>query len=293
MKRILRATKRAVRGLGARPDTYDQVWDRYVRRDFERIRRSKPHRETDLEPWRVLNTTDDEYRWPGDEWGDEASARTLMEECLRPLDQTLAADEVRELCELGSGAGRFTTLALERYGRARIHAFDVSTAFTTALRRRCRSHVESGRLCCHLLDSDPLFVMRTLEAADLERKVDALYSFDAMVHVDLHTLMVYWLTASRVLRPGGVVAMNVADACNEMGFLKLLHNAPGAYARRGSAGPHFMWISREIVETCLTRIGFVVDFHPGNGRDLSFSARLADPEAALPWLQRAGAGWLP
>jgi hypothetical protein len=84
-------------------------------------------------------------------------------------------------------------------------------------------------------------------------KIDGVYSFDAMVHVDLHTLFVYWMSAAKVLRPGGVLAMSVADACNEKGFMKLLHNAPGVYRLQGNTGGHFMWISREIVESTLNR----------------------------------------
>ena len=112
-----------------------------------------------------------------------------------------------------------------------------------------------------------------------------------MVHVDLHTLFVYWLSAAKMLRPGGVLAMNVADACNENGFMKLLHDAPGVYTQRGNAGGHFMWISQEIVESTLSRLGFEVVYPNGNGRDLSFSARLVDPGRGAKWFEKAGTTW--
>lgn len=112
-----------------------------------------------------------------------------------------------------------------------------------------------------------------------------------MVHVDLHTLFVYWLSAAKSLRAGGVLAMNVANACSENGFMKLLFDSPGVYTLGGNSGGHFMWISRDIVETSLTRLGFEVTITEGNGRDLSFVAKLVNPEKAAAWFQKAGAGW--
>lgn len=49
---------------------YSAVWDRYVRKTFPRIRASAAVDSKLHEPWRVLNTNDEVYNWPGDEWGD-------------------------------------------------------------------------------------------------------------------------------------------------------------------------------------------------------------------------------
>ena len=202
---------------------YSYFWDSYVRKKFPEIKATPPYAKKQLEPWRVLNTKDEKYDWPGDEWGDRETAARLLDESL-----TSALDSnARYLCELGAGAGRYTVLALERFRKASILSFDVSAEFERALKERCEEFVKSGRLRTYLLNEIPLLFFHTVMQENLLGKIDGVYSFDAMVHVDLHTLFVYWLSAAKMLRPGGVLAMNVADACNENGFMKLLHDAPG------------------------------------------------------------------
>jgi hypothetical protein len=43
--------------------------------------------------------------------------------------------------------------------------------------------------------------------------------------------------------------MNVGDACSNRGFEKLVHGANPVFRREGNAESHFMWISKEIVES--------------------------------------------
>lgn len=253
---------------------YSRIWDTYIKRAFPKIQSSRPNVKKKHEPWRVLNRTDSHYDWPGDEWGDKETAARL-------LDESLAAslgEEAENLVELGAGAGRYTILALKRYKNAKIMSFDVSKEFEKALRKRCHAFMGCGRLRTYLLDERPFYMLDTIKKEKLLGKIDGMYSFDAMVHVDLHTLIVYWISAVRILRPGGVLAMSVADACSEKGFMKLLHDAPNVYSLRGNVGSHFMWLSRDIVENTLNSLGFCVAYPPGNGRDLFFSAKLMDPE---------------
>jgi len=57
-----------------------------------------------LPAWSVLNTKDDCYDWPGDEWGDKATAEYLFDGTL-----TASLDAApKYLCEFGAGAGRYT-----------------------------------------------------------------------------------------------------------------------------------------------------------------------------------------
>ncbi|MFC1575514.1 class I SAM-dependent methyltransferase [Gemmatimonadota bacterium] len=269
------------------PSDYGSIWDRYVREAYPKIKAATPHGRRRLEPWRILNTTDEHYDWPGDEWGDRETAALLLDESL-----TTALDgKAQYLCELGTGAGRYTVIALERFQDASVLSFDVSPAFERALKNRCAAFIKSGRLRTYLLDEKPLFFFDAVRRERLLGKIDGVYSFDAMVHVDLHTLFVYWLSAARMLRPGGVLAMSVADACSENGFMKLLFDAPGVYQKRGLSGGHFMWISQDIVEATLTRLGFDVAFPEGNGRDLFISATLVDPDRGSAWFEKAGANW--
>ena len=265
--------------------SYGLVWDSYVKEAFPKIKARGGVRSEDLEVWRVLNTTDQSFAWPGDEWGDEKATAFLFSKAVEAHLQHAPDCFV----EIGSGAGRYTVATLARYPQSRVLSFDVSIEFERALRERCARYIESGRLKTFLLDRNAGMMEQTIDQQGLREKIDVVYSFDAMMHVDLHTLVAYWINASRVLRQDGLLAMNVADATSENGFMKLLHNTRGVYALRGGVGPHFMWISPDIVRSILDRLGFKVTLCEGNGRDLSFAAILVDRHRGTDWLKKAGA----
>lgn len=266
---------------------YADLWDNYVEEQFPRIQGNTPFRDQKLADWRVLNTTDEHYDWPGDEWGDRHTVEGLLNANL--LEAFNSPPE--HLCELGAGAGRYTELVFERFPDTHIYSFDVSASFEKALRERCQAQIAATQLETFLLQKGPGFLFKTLRQRGLERKLDGVYSFDAMVHVDLHTLFIYWASAALLLKPGGILAMSVADACNPRGLQKLIVNAPGVYQLRGAAGGHFLWISREIVETVLQSLGFGVEYPLDNGRDLFFRATLVEPDLCRRQLERAGSGW--
>ena len=92
--------------------------------------------------------------------------------------------------------GYDTEQILDRYDRGRISAFDVSQKFLDQLGARCATAMNAGRLELTLLDDDPMQIVKTL--GDYAGTVDAMVSFDAMVHVDLHTLVMYWICAARL-----------------------------------------------------------------------------------------------
>lgn len=264
--------------------SYDSVWDHYVEEEFPKIQAAEAFANKQLKPWRVLNRVDQEYHWPGDEWGDRASALALFNAAV----DLEAADH---LIEIGSGSGRYTQLALECLKPSRLLSFDVSPAFEKALRDRFNGPVKAGQIETYQIDANPRGIVDKVRERGLIGQIDALYSFDALVHVDLHTVFIYWLSATKLLREGGRLAMNVADASSDHGFQKLIHDAPGAFKRQGNAGPHFMWIGPDIVESCLTKLGFAVEFPEGNGRDLSIRATLVDPERGREWFGESGAGY--
>jgi len=112
-----------------------------------------------------------------------------------------------------------------------------------------------------------------------------------MVHVELHTLVMYFAIAAETLKPGGLLAMNVADATSESGFLKLINNAPGVFRLGGDAGPQFQFTSPDAIALVLKKFRFSVEFHDCNGRDLFFSARLLDPHAARQQFSKSGSKW--
>jgi SAM-dependent methyltransferase len=274
----------------SRKSHYADTWDRYVNEDFPRIQQASAKKASELQSWQVLNTSDETYAWPGDEWGDAEAVQRILRTCIfEPLSSSAPA----RLCELASGAGRITAPVLSNWPEVRIDCFDVSQAFLDQMNERFVDEITAGRLRTFLLTEEPLGFYRTLAQNDLAGRIDAVYSFDAMVHVELHSLAIYIATAAAILKPGGLLAMNVADATNERGFQKLLFNAPGVFRRGGAAGPQFQFVSPEILRKLLKSMGFSCEIHDCNGRDLFFTARLEDADAARRSLDKAGAGWWP
>ena len=49
-------------------------------------------------------------------------------------------------------------------------------------------------------------------------KIDFCYSFDVMVHVDIHTLYRVLKQVRMLLKPGGLMMLSVANLCSESGF---------------------------------------------------------------------------
>ncbi len=268
-------------------DLYARHWDHYVTELFPLIQQRGPLDGVSLEEWRVLNTKDVEYPWPGDEWGARSDVEAVLECALFPV----LSEVPTVLCEIGSGAGRYTAAVLDRYPEASVLSFDVSRELIAALRSRCSVALAESRLETVRLSADPACMRDAIKARRLEREIDAVYSFDALVHVDLHTLAIYFVTAARSLRVGGILSMNVADAGTERGFLKLLADAPEGYIRRGMAAATFTWVSGDQVEAILSRCGFEVRRLDCNGREAYLVARLVDPQAAESWIQRAGVHW--
>lgn len=87
-------------------------------------------------------------------------------------------------------------MAFERFVDTTILSFDVSSELEKALKSRCSQKVESKQLQNFLLNDNPKFFLGTIHEKGLNGKIDA------MVHVDPHTLFVYWASAAIVLRVG-------------------------------------------------------------------------------------------
>ena len=65
-------------------------------------------------------------------------------------------------------------------------------------------------------------------------QVDAVYSIEAMVHVDLQYLMAYLLTAAAALRPEGKLIMTLATMNSDHGFGKLLRDVRNFWDARAT-----------------------------------------------------------
>jgi SAM-dependent methyltransferase len=233
----------------ASPDIYAHNWDRYIQNHFPRVKERRP-----------------DLSWPGDEWGDE----TWWQTCFQMLIADQFPNGIDWALEIGPGSGKFTLLTLERYANAKIIGCDVSAAYLDVLRDRCASQIKSGRLFPELIQPSATTLTDAFRRHRTDGKLDAIFSIDAMVHVDLQYLVSYWQEAAQLLRPGGKLSMTVADATSERGVVKLLSDIP-VYFQKSEMLGKFEWISPDIVTAVLNHLGFDVAFFPHH-RDCAFVA---------------------
>jgi SAM-dependent methyltransferase len=212
-------------------------------------------------------------KWPGDEWGNEEFWRLTFKRMF--VEQ--GAKDWRHCVEIGAGSGKYTQYLLA-HAATDIVAFDISAEFLNVLRGRLAQPIAAGRLMPELLRAQKSSEMYdAIRQRGWLRQVDAFYSIDAMVHVDLQYLMAYFATAALVLKQGGKLMMSLADATTEAGFGYLIDSIKPYYPRQSQPGGKFEWMSRDLIRSVLERIGFTVQFIPElSDRDAYFVATLSD-----------------
>lgn len=240
---------------------YAQSWDRYVE---EWLQRKKPD--------------SGDQAWPGDEWGSPNTWETVY----RCLFVPAGVEHWRRAVEIGSGSGKYTSQVLARSG-AVVRAYDVSARFLEICKTRCQELIDQERLTLHLLAAASADEMLAdLTACGWQRTVDAFYSIDAMVHVDLQYLIVYLITAGLALKPGGKLLLSLADATNDLGFRQMLEDIWYTYPEQINpvGSRKFEWTSPDLVRSILPRLGFQLEWFNNAFRDIFFFATLVKPEEA-------------
>lgn len=220
----------------------------------------------------------DTRAWPGDEWGSEAA----WDARFRSLFQHAGVNNWDRAVEIGPGSGKYTLKVLET-SAAIVRAYDVSKEFLAICVERCQNYVGSERLIPLLLGAtDPQELLSDISGAGWKRRLDALYSIDVMVHIDLQYLIVYWLTAALTLKPGGYLVMTLNDVTGDEAFTKLMRDISWTFPVQGRplGSGKFEWLSPDIVESLLPRLGFEITVLEHAGRDRHVVARLADPQKA-------------
>lgn len=257
-------------------DTYSAVWDRYQEEVFPGIKSRRNAR--------AQQRNEPLIAWGGEEWGFEPAVADIIDKTFPHYP----AGTKLKLVEIGGGAGRFTVPILRRYPGAELLAFDVSPVYLGALGERLKAEGLLERANLHRLDDDPDTMGRAIASKGLVGNVDIVFSYDAMVHVDLPTLMVYFMTAGMTLKPGGSIVMSVADPTTDEGGAQLRRSCRRIYSEMGRPSVKFIYSSRESIRAALDGIGFETTFLSGNGRDLYFSSKLADKARACAAAREAG-----
>jgi predicted O-methyltransferase YrrM len=210
-----------------------------------------------------------EGAWPGDEWGRPDQWERVFDAMFR---RQLPKD-IQTAIEIGPGSGKYTLKMLAEYPRLRIIAADVSVAYLDILRERCAELIAADRLYPEKIQYDAKTLHRMAENHGFAPgDLDVMYSIDAMVHVDLQHLVVYWLAARELLRYGGKLIMTVADVTRPLGFYKLIENAERSFRAQDHNIGKFEWMSTEIAQNVLGKLGFSAIEAATSPRDFCFVA---------------------
>jgi hypothetical protein len=235
--------------------SYADDWDEYVKHFSEYAKK---------EPTNIDRT---DLRYPGDEWGTPEEWAAFADRFLKPF---LPDDSSGIAVEIGPGSGKYTLRIMEK--AKRIICFDVSKEFMKIAKARLSPHIARGRIEFELLGlSNCNEIAKSLRAKNLLGQVDLFFSIDSMVHVELHTLIAYFINAAKALRRDGYMAMGVASCTNEKGFQRLLDETPWCYGG-GRPSHQFYFLSKEVVYFITRQLGFEIVLFEEH-RDINFVAK--------------------
>ena len=125
--------------------------------------------------------------WPGDEWAGE----TFWKFCFQKLFVESGSAEWKHCVEIGAGSGKYTQYLLESFS-AEIMPFDISSEFLGILKQRLEKYIAANRVHPKLLlGKNSAEMYNGILQQGWVRNLDAMYSIDAMVHVDFQYVMAY------------------------------------------------------------------------------------------------------
>ncbi len=176
------------------------VQDRRLEREQRELVLGPAHRR-----WRDNSASENRRRWTeydwsgrGEEWNASAEWRAALVEHV--LERWIPADSA--VLEIGPGGGRWSASLLAR--SSRLVLVDVSA--------------RPLELCRELFGADPRVEYVQSSGNDLpgvaDASIDAVWSFDVLVHVAPADQAGYLDEIARVLVPGGIAVLHHADGRN-------------------------------------------------------------------------------
>lgn len=194
-----------------------------------------------------------DWAWPGDEWVGKA----VRESTYRLLLEEAGAAGWAKAVEFGPGSGKYTQMLLER-SAAQVTAYEISPAFVETLEQRCAEHVASGRLRARVIDwaaNDGLLSDLGEDCAT----IDGVFGVDVFNMLDWQSAFVYLISSACMLREGGKLAGVFADPGSVSGWERLVRDAGRHSAFSSAPSTRFHWVSRDMLEDALSRLGFRID----------------------------------
>ncbi len=211
--------------------------------------------------------------WPGDEWG----AADRWDANFAKFFLSFGAASWKRAVEIGAGSGKYTTRLLRSAPEAHVLAADISSGFQKVFQRKLSEEGLIDRTTPVIIKPNSGSLRQHIEAAGWTGQFDAMYSIDAMVHVDLQYIIAYLITAGACLRPGGKLVMTFSNCLTDGGFAKLIAETPRMFAQAGQKTAKFEWMSPDIVSGILPRLNFDIDLLDTHGRDIWTIATLREP----------------
>jgi len=232
--------------------SYADDWNEYVKNFSEHAKR---------EPTNIGRT---DLKYPGDEWGNPKYWAAYADRFLKPF---LPDDLSGIAVEIGQGSGKYTLEVIDKIKR--IICYDVSKAFMKTAKDRLSKYIAKGKIEFELLKLwNCEEIINSLRSKNLLGNVDLFFSADSMVHVELHTLIAYFISGAKAIKLGGYMTMDVASCTNEKGFQRLLDETPFCYGGM-RPGHQFYFLSKDIIFFITKQLGFeVVVFD--EQRDITF-----------------------
>jgi SAM-dependent methyltransferase len=201
VRRMLHSARRPLRS--ARRIETRARWaleDRRLAREQRRVELGRAHRR-----WRGNSASENRARWDGWDWsaaGEEWTASPEWKQALIEdvLVRWIPRDSV--VLEIGPGAGRWTEQLLAL--ASRLVVVDVSDRPLELCRRRFAGASNVEYLRCGGSDLAPV----------ADASIEAVWSFDVLVHVAPTDQASYLGEIARVLAPGGIAVLHHADGRN-------------------------------------------------------------------------------
>ena len=193
--RLAARARHALRRLGW------AVQDRRLAHEQRRLVLGPAHR-----AWRGNSAGENERRWSGWDWSEAGEEWSESPEWKQALIDDVLARRIpagAAVLEIGPGGGRWTEPLLER--ASRLVLVDVSPRPLELCRERFG---DGGGRISYVLSPGSEF-------PGVEREsIDAVWSFDVLVHVAPCDVAGYLQEIARVLRPGGVAVLHHSDGRN-------------------------------------------------------------------------------
>jgi SAM-dependent methyltransferase len=199
----------------------------------------------------------------GDEWSIREDLDEVLDEFVYPY-----VDSASRALEIGVGGGRVAALLAPRVEH--LHCVDVSPEMLEHARDRLSS-----------IDNVTLTLVEGIALpAEWSGTFDFAFSFDVLVHLNLHVVWGYLRQFRRVLKDGGRAFIHTANLATPLGWQKFQR------IKDLRAG-HFKFTTPEAVELLAERAGFnVVKRSTPSGDNMYFDRDY------LALLQHAGQGTL-